>query len=224
MWAEPLIFTLPFLCLVLDICPYGMDRALFFTHFVHVLASCANSTYYSEGWLRRVAFMAKTSYRVLWFTSCKAVINTLMVVTGFKNPGHFKFTPKAGLAAEGDGAHVVGDTRVLEEAASPDTSGSVAAEKKKFALKDVHDGLSKITETRKACMPLDGTFDVWVLVFFMTLSLFSAAVGVKKLVRRDALIEWNENRDSLLWLGVAFALVDATPGLLFLGCAAAPTA
>ena len=31
-------------------------------------------------------------------------------------------------------------------------------------LQGVHDGLSKVTETRRHCMPLDGTLDIWVQV------------------------------------------------------------
>jgi hypothetical protein len=98
VWAEPILFTLPFVCLVLQVCPYGMDRLLFYTHIFHLAAGFLNSTYYEENWLKKVAFTCKSGYRILWFTSVKAVINTLMVISGFKNPGHFKFTPKAGLA------------------------------------------------------------------------------------------------------------------------------
>jgi hypothetical protein len=224
-WAEPIIFTLPFMCLVLNVCPYGMDSLLFYTHFCYLAASFACSTWYSESWLRGVAFAAKSSYRVLWFTSVKAVINTIMVVTGYKDPGHFKFTPKTGLAGE-DGSFI-GDTAIIAPSdispPSCEIKGSNGqpgkAPKRAFVLKDLHSALSKVTELRRKCMPLDGTLDVWVLIFFMTLSIFSAAIGAKRLIERNALFQWNDNRDSLIWLGVVFACVDATPGLLFMGCA-----
>jgi hypothetical protein len=77
----------------------------------------------------------------------------------------------------------------------------------------------QVTEVRKRVMPLDGTFDFWILLFSMTLSLFSAAIGIKTLVERDALLKWDNGNDSLRWIGIVFAIADATPGILFLGCA-----
>lgn len=74
-----------------------------------------------------------------------------------------------------------------------------------------------MTELRKHVMPLDGTFDFWILLFAMCLSLFSAGMGIKTLVERDALLDWDNGDDSLRWIGVVFAIADATPGLLFLG-------
>jgi hypothetical protein len=135
------------------------------------------------------------------------------------------------VAAGEDGGYASGDTcHIADSTGSPQSSenekpieegkpsSKTKAGRKGFALKDVHDGLSKVTETRKMCMPMDGTLDIWVLFFFMILSLFSAAVGLRRLIKREALISWDEGRESLIWLGVAFALVDATPGLLFMGC------
>jgi hypothetical protein len=75
----------------------------------------------------------------------------------------------------------------------------------------------QVTELRKHVMPLDGTFDFWVLLFSMSLSLFAAGMGIRTLIQRDALIAWDDGEDSLRWIGVVFAIADATPGLLFLG-------
>lgn len=69
-------------------------------------------------------------------------------------------------------------------------------------------------------MPLDGTFDIWILGFFTILSLTAATFGIIKLAQKNALIEWDEANESLKWIGVVFAIADATPGLLFFGCAA----
>ena len=196
--------------------------------------------------------------RLLWFTTVKAVINTCMVVAGYKPRGHFKFTPKTGLAGEdADKNHVPGDTVVLSSAESPPSGrnstptphsvGTTGEPKndegtplatnrnadsaaqnggKKVKVKKpprvrtyrLHAALSRVTGARKACMPMDGTLDVWVLYLFFALSLFSAVVGVRRLVSRDALYRWNNNGDTLLWIGVIFALVDCTPALLFTGC------
>lgn len=77
----------------------------------------------------------------------------------------------------------------------------------------------QVTELRKHVMPLDGTFDFWVLLFAMCLSLFSAGMGIRTLIQRDALLNWDNANDSLRWIGIVFAVADATPGLLFIGCA-----
>jgi hypothetical protein len=95
---------------------------------------------------------AKTGYRVLWFTSVKACINTIMVHTGWKNPGHFKFTPKAGVSA--DEAAVSG---VLAVSDNDNASGSADHEKGEdkatekaakakagYDLSKVHKALSKV--------------------------------------------------------------------------------
>lgn len=74
---------------------------------------------------------------------------------------------------------------------------------------------------RKHVMPLDGTFDFWVLLFAMSMSLFAAGMGMRTLVQNNALLDWNQG-DSLRWIGIVFAIADATPGLLFLGCETLP--
>ena len=84
IWAEPIMFTLPFLCVVLDVCPYGMDRTIFASHVIFFGVMSINSFYYNDFWLMGNALRSKTGSRVLWFTAFKAVINTLMVHTGIK--------------------------------------------------------------------------------------------------------------------------------------------
>ena len=78
------------LCLVLRICPYGMDPLLFFTHVLFFAATTFNSVWYATAYQRTVAMRVKSGYRILWFASVKAVLNTAMVVSGFKPRGHFK--------------------------------------------------------------------------------------------------------------------------------------
>ena len=63
---------------------------------------------------------------------------------------------------------------------------------------------------RKHVMPLDGTFDFWVLLFAMSMSLFAAGMGMRTLVQNNALLDWNQG-DSLRWIGIVFAIADATP-------------
>lgn len=66
---------------------------------------------------------------------------------------------------------------------------------------------------------MDGTFDIWVLGFFTMLSLTAAIYGITRLAQNNALIQWDNANESLKFIGVVFAIADATPGLLFFGCA-----
>lgn len=50
--ADPILMALPFLCLVLNTCVYGMDGPLFWTHFVHLIIHFFSAAYYTD--LRRV--------------------------------------------------------------------------------------------------------------------------------------------------------------------------
>lgn len=56
LWAEPIMFTLPFFCLVLDVCPYGMDSKLYWTHIAHLIGQFCYSVYHRE-WERVVISM-----------------------------------------------------------------------------------------------------------------------------------------------------------------------
>ena len=42
------MMTLPFFCLMLRICPYGMDDTLFWTHIAHLMGQFVYSTYHWE--------------------------------------------------------------------------------------------------------------------------------------------------------------------------------
>ena len=55
---------------------------------------------------------------------------------------------------------------------------------KKLRLHRIHDGLSKVTEKRKACMPWDGTFDFWVLLSVTAMNLFAVVFGIFRLQAR----------------------------------------
>jgi hypothetical protein len=145
IWAEPIMMTLPFFCLMLRICPYGMDATLFWTHIAHLLAQFGHSVYHLEFDKVVTAIQAKNGFRVLWFTSCKACINTIMVHTGWKNPGHFKFTPKAGISHAEQA--VSGTIKPAIPAHDPKTAQVATTEKQGLALKDIHAGLSKVLKS-----------------------------------------------------------------------------
>jgi hypothetical protein len=77
---------------------------------------------------------------VVWFTTVKACINTVMVMTGWKKSGVFKVTPKLGeTAGDAQGA----STRLPDLTVS-DAAGSSDSGKKPFQLHHMHDALSKV--------------------------------------------------------------------------------
>lgn len=60
IYAEPIMFAMPFLCLALDICAYGMDKYLFWTHLSHAII---------------------TNFAAFYFTSWDRVVDALKVRT-----------------------------------------------------------------------------------------------------------------------------------------------
>ena len=68
-------------------------------------------------------------------------MNTIMVHTGWKNPGHFKFTPKAGINTN---EQAVSGTIRAPEAAQDTNKSDVAVPQKGIALTDIHGALSKV--------------------------------------------------------------------------------
>lgn len=82
-----------------DICPYGIDPLLWITHFLKLVTTFLISSYADTLELSRAAIYGQTMARVLFFVNVKAVLNTIMVYTGWKRPGAFKVTQKAGGAA-----------------------------------------------------------------------------------------------------------------------------
>ena len=93
------MFTMPLLCLVFEVCPYGVDPLLWLTHFLKLLTTCVISSY--ADWsleLSAAAVYGQTAARVLFWVNCKAVFNTIMVYTGWKRPGAFKVCTWPGMA------------------------------------------------------------------------------------------------------------------------------
>ena len=98
IFTEPIMFTLPFICVVFNICPYGIDVWLWLTHILRLIFTFFLSTHADTIGRRVSALHAQTSSRVLFFINVKAVLNTLMVGCGYKLPGAFKETKKASAA------------------------------------------------------------------------------------------------------------------------------
>ena len=53
IYAEPVLMSMPFLCLVLDVCVYGLDDLLFWTHFSNTIILQVVGAYYRD-WERVV--------------------------------------------------------------------------------------------------------------------------------------------------------------------------
>ena len=92
-----------FICVTFDVCPYGIDVWLWLTHLLRLCITFLLSTHADTIGKRVSALHAQTSSRVLFFVNVKAVLNTIMVGVGWKLPGAFKETKKAG-AKPGAGA------------------------------------------------------------------------------------------------------------------------
>lgn len=128
IWSEPVMFTMPLMCLVLNICPYGIDPLLWFTHFAKLVTTVCISSYADTLELSRAAIYGQTMARVLFFVNVKAVINTIMVYTGWKRPGAFKVTVKAGgakpnPAGEAKPAEAKPAEKAVEEEVERDNGG-----------------------------------------------------------------------------------------------------
>jgi hypothetical protein len=48
IYADPVLIAMPFLCLVLNICVYGLDDLLFWTHFANTIILQIAGAYYTE--------------------------------------------------------------------------------------------------------------------------------------------------------------------------------
>ena len=59
--ADPFIIAMPFMCLVLDKCVYGMDSVLFWTSLGQVLTSQVSTLYYDKWDYVKGAFMVRLS-------------------------------------------------------------------------------------------------------------------------------------------------------------------
>ena len=83
-----------------------------------------------------------------------------------------------------------------------------------------HDGLSAVTEKRKTCMPYDGTLDFPVLFLITAMNLIALIYGTVQLARQGEIISLRGTEDqNVKMIALVFALVEVTPGFLYLWCA-----
>jgi hypothetical protein len=229
-WAEPIMFSLPFLCLGCNICAFGLDEILFATHVAVVGTSLLHSSYGHTWNVVLAGVTSRSAARIQWFTGFKAIMNTIMVLSGYKRPPRFKVTPKAVKAPfaettaasqekEGSSTFTIqlqppaGHARSM----APQDNGTIDHPTAQQSGYKVHAALSRVTNLRKHVMPMDGTLDAWVLLTITAADVFAIAMGLRRLWLAGSFTAWtNVGAVNVLWLGIAYALVDAVPGLLFM--------
>lgn len=135
-----------------DICPYGIDPWLWLTHFGKLVTTFFISSYADTLELSRAAIYGQTMARVLFFVNVKAVLNTIMVYTGWKRPGAFKVTQKAGgQGANNDAAEVaVGAPPTPVEEVERDNGGPTIPVRPCCALKLQFD-MFRLSQLRHRC-------------------------------------------------------------------------
>ena len=82
LWAQPILFTMPFLCAVGDVCAYGLDRALFATRVIRAAAALTLASY---GACRRdmlAALAARGAARARWVAAARAAATSLAALLG----------------------------------------------------------------------------------------------------------------------------------------------
>ena len=93
--SEPITILAPPICLLSGLCPFGMSRSLWISHFMSMMSGivliCLPT--FPKPW--RFIYN-HVSNRVQLMVSMKAVVNTLLVMSKLKKPGCFKTSMKSG--------------------------------------------------------------------------------------------------------------------------------
>ena len=72
-------------------------------------------------------------------------------------------------------------------------------------------------------MPFEGTLDFPVLFLITALNLFTLAYGLVEIAKTGELVSLRgSEQENVKMIALVFALVEATPGVLFMWCAQAP--
>jgi hypothetical protein len=92
---------------------------------------------------------------------------------------------------------------------------------KALKLHKIHDSLSSVTEQRKKCMPWEGTLDFWILLGITVMNLIAVVLGIRNLQDHKAIFSFSGcSSQNIQMISLVFAFIEATPGLLFIMCAA----
>lgn len=93
--SEPITILAPPVCLLTDLCPFGMSRSLWISHFMAIASGifliCLPT--FCKPW--RFIYN-HVSNRVQLMVSMKAVVNTMLVMSKMKKPSCFKTSMKSG--------------------------------------------------------------------------------------------------------------------------------
>ena len=58
------------------------------------------------------------------------------------------------------------------------------------------------------------------MLMFAVFALIAMAFGVRDLIRTNSLVNFQVESESIKWLAIVWALHQAMPGIVFLGCGA----
>ena len=204
---------LPFLCIVLRQCPYGLDGLLYLSHFVHLLVAFAHGSHGGQRNLAKYAFASQCKLRLEWFTGLKSVVHTVLICCGFKPAPGFKVTQKAGSACADADLSLKKQTAATDRPSSSElgvaAGGSkppAAAHGQLTAAQRVHGALSRVSNLRRWLLPLQGTLDLWVIMAITVMDVFAVlwvvsggtpAPGIAGFMSRDV-----GAASKVVWLGL----------------------
>lgn len=84
----------------------------------------------------------------------------------------------------------------------------------------VHDALSQVTETRRRCLPYDGTLDFPVIFVITAINIIAISLGTAKLAAEGEIISLRGTEEqNVKMIALVLGLVEAMPGVMFLWCA-----
>lgn len=86
-------------------------------------------------------------------------------------------------------------------------------------LYSVHDALSQVTESRRRCMPYDGTLDFPVIFVITAINIVAISLGTAKLAAEGEIISLRGTEEqNVKMIALVLGLVEAMPGVMFLWC------
>lgn len=86
-------------------------------------------------------------------------------------------------------------------------------------LYGVHNALSTVTESRRRCMPYDGTLDFPVIFVITAINIIAISLGGAKLAAEGEIISMRGTEEqNVKMIALVLGLVEAMPGFMFLWC------
>ena len=109
--SAPVMASMPFMCAVLRLCPYGMDPLLLWTHLAHLGTAGLVLVYHPNPARVWRAFGAHITARNLWLTAALASVHTVVVRAGLARAGCGRCQRHGQLEVDPQEVVVSGDVR-----------------------------------------------------------------------------------------------------------------